>query len=204
LALPLFRHAVGIASAAWPFMVLIFDGSLRMNAFVWIACGSVAGMLSMVPADTAAQGRPATPSPARSPADKAALIKNDYEALTGRWQLVQSVVNGTPVDAAEVRQTVLITDHDEFRFPADAKVGTAPLGKFTIDPTTSPKHVDSTALSGPDKGKVTKGIYEIIDANNKRACWGTPGGPRPTDFTSAPGSHRTVQYWRLISKTPGK
>ena len=29
------------------------------------------------------------------------------------------------------------------------------------------------------------------------------GGPRPTDFTSAPGSGPTVQYWRLISKTPG-
>jgi uncharacterized protein (TIGR03067 family) len=136
--------------------------------------------------------------------DKATLMKKDYEALTGRWQLVQSIVDGSPVPQNEVEQTVLITDHDEFRFPADAKVGTAPLGKFTIDPTTTPKQVDSTALSGPDKGKVTRGIYEIIDADNKRACWGKPGGPRPTDFTSAPGSGRTLQYWRLISKGVGK
>jgi len=136
--------------------------------------------------------------------DKSMLIQKDYDALTGRWQLVKSVIDGAPVPEAEVAQTVLITDHDEFRFPADARVGTAPLGKFTIDPTTTPKQVDSTALSGPDKGKVTKGIYEIIDANNKRACWGKPGGPRPTDFTSAPGSGRTLQYWRLISKELGK
>jgi len=136
--------------------------------------------------------------------DKAMLIQKDYDALTGRWQLVQSIIDGKPVPETEVAQTVLITDHDEFRFPADARVGTAPLGKFTIDPTTTPKQVDSTALSGPDKGKVTKGIYEIIDANNKRACWGKPGGPRPTDFTSAPGSGRTLQYWRLISKQLGK
>ena len=136
--------------------------------------------------------------------DKTMLIQKDYDALTGRWQLVKSVIDGTPVPETEVAQTVLITDHDEFRFPADARVGTAPLGKFTIDPTTRPKQVDSTALSGPDKGKVTKGIYEIIDANNKRACWGKPCGPRPTDFTSNPGSGRTLQYWRLISKALGK
>ena len=148
--------------------------------------------------------QPAPARPAAQGADKAMLIQKDYDALTGRWQLVKSVIDGKPVSEAEVAQTVLITDHDEFRFPADARVGTAPLGKFTIDPTKSPKQVDSTALSGPDKGKVTKGIYEIVDADNKRACWGKPGGPRPTDFTSAPGSGRTLQYWRLISKEPGK
>ena len=136
--------------------------------------------------------------------DKARLIAKDYEALTGRWQLVKSVIDGQPVPEAEVKATVLITDHDEFRFPADARVGTAPLGKFTIDPTKRPKTVDSTALSGPDKGKVTKGIYEITNGTNKRACWGKPGEPRPTDFTSEPGSGRTLQYWRLISKQLGK
>ena len=136
--------------------------------------------------------------------DKAKLIAKDYDALTGRWQLVSSVVDGKAVPEAEVKQTVLITDHNEFRFPADARVGTAPLGKFTIDPTTRPKQVDSTAIEGPDKGKVTKGIYEIVDANNKRACWGKPGGSRPTDFTSEPGSGRTLQNWRLISKELGK
>jgi uncharacterized protein (TIGR03067 family) len=148
-------------------------------------------------------GAVAQQAPARE-TDKAMLVQKDYDALTGRWQLVQSIVDGKPVPEAEVKQTVLITDHDEFRFPANARVGTAPLGKFTIDPASKPKQVDSTALAGPDKGKVTKGIYEIIDANNKRACWGKPGGLRPTDFTSEPGSGRTLQYWRLISKQPGK
>jgi uncharacterized protein (TIGR03067 family) len=159
----------------------------------------IAGALLVMGAHATAQTTP----PRKGP-DKTMLIQKDYDALTGRWQLVKSIVDGKPVPDAEVKQTVLITDRDEFRFPADARVGTAPLGKFTIDPTTEPKQVDSTALSGPDKGKVTRGIYEIIDANNKRACWGKPGGPRPTDFTSAPGSGRTLQYWRLISKELGK
>jgi uncharacterized protein (TIGR03067 family) len=163
---------------------------------------AIATALLISSVDVAAQ-EVSTKSSTKGP-DKAMLIQKDYDALTGRWQLVQSIIDGTPVPETEVAQTVLITDHDEFRFPADARVGTAPLGKFTIDPTTKPKQVDSTALSGPGKGKVTKGIYEIIDANNKRACWGKPGGPRPTDFTSKPGSGRTLQYWRLISKELGK
>jgi uncharacterized protein (TIGR03067 family) len=172
-----------------------------MRSGISVASVAVACVLLMCAIDVAAQQAPANTTAKGT--DKAMLIQKDYAALTGRWQLVKSIVDGKPVPEAEVRQTVLITDHDEFRFPADARVGTAPLGRFTIDPTTNPKQVDSTALGGPDKGKVTKGIYEIIDANNKRACWGKPGGPRPTDFTSESGSGRTLQYWRLISKQPG-
>jgi len=141
------------------------------------------------------------------PATDAALaqqIKSDYAALTGRWQLVAGTVDGKPVPEATLRATVLITDHDIFRFPADAGVGTAPQGKFTINPAAKPKTVDSLSEAGPNKGKITRGIYEIIDAGNKRACWGQPGGPRPTDFTSAVGSGRTCQSWRLISKALGK
>jgi len=146
----------------------------------------------------------AAASRAEDASRKAAMIRKDYDALTGRWQLVKSVVDGKPVPEEEVRKTVLITDHDTFRFPEDAGVGTAPLGRFTIDPTKNPRQVDSTSLGGPNKGEVTLGIYEVIDADNKRACWGKPGGPRPTDFTSTPGSGRTLQYWRLVSKDPGK
>jgi uncharacterized protein (TIGR03067 family) len=135
---------------------------------------------------------------------KAAAIRADYDALTGTWQLVWSVVDGEPVPEDEVKKTVLITDHDEFRFPADAGVGTAPLGKFTIDPFNKPKQVDSTSFSGPEKGQVSLGIYEVIDAQNKRACWAKPGRPRPTSFESTPGSGWTVQYWRLITKDVGK
>jgi uncharacterized protein (TIGR03067 family) len=153
-----------------------------------------------------AAGGPA-PRPADEKTDqgepKAMLIQKDYEALTGRWQLVRSVVDGVPLPEAEVRKTVLITDHDKFRFPADAGVGTAPQGTFTIDPTKNPKQVDSTALAGPNKGELTLGIYEILDANNKRACFVRPGGPQPTDFTSTRGSGRTLQEWRLISKELG-
>jgi hypothetical protein len=43
---------------------------------------------------------------------KTMMIQKDYEALTGRWQLVKSIVDGKPVSEAGLRRTVLITDHD--------------------------------------------------------------------------------------------
>src|SRR5262245_9425201 len=95
--------------------------------------------------------------PAQPKEARAAAIQADYEALTGTWQLVKSVVDGKRVPEDEVEKTILITDHDEFRFPKDAGVGTAPLGKFTIDPSKNPKQVDSTSFSGPEKGQVSLG-----------------------------------------------
>jgi uncharacterized protein (TIGR03067 family) len=166
-----------------------FYGPLLLTCFLFL----------IVPSAGAQKGSDKT----TTQGDRAMLMQKDYEALTGRWQLVKSIVDGKPVPEDEVRKTILITDHNIFRFPADAGVGTAPQGRFTIDPTKTPKQVDSTALAGPDKGQVTYGIYEILDASNKRACWSLPGAPRPTDFTSTPASGRTVQYWRLISKEPG-
>jgi hypothetical protein len=45
-----------------------------------------------------------------------------------------------------------------------------------VNPDTKPKQVDSIAEGGPHAGQLTRGIYEILDATDKRACWGPPGG----------------------------
>lgn len=118
--------------------------------------------------------------------------QRDYQRLSGTWQLTRGVVNGKPVPASVARYTILITDHNTFRFPKASGVGTHPAGTFTVNPDTKPKHVDSIAEGGPRAGQETRGIYEILDANHKRACWGRPGGPRPTEFTSPSGSGRIL------------
>src|SRR6266699_4810649 len=122
-----------------------------------------------------------------------AAAERDYERLTGTWQLTRAVVNGRPVPASVLRRTILITDHNTFRFPKASGVGTHPAGTFTVNPNTRPKQVDSIAEGGPNAGQVTRGIYEILDANHWRGCWSSPGSPRPTDFRSPPGSGRILQ-----------
>jgi uncharacterized protein (TIGR03067 family) len=131
-----------------------------------------------------------------------AAVQRDYDLLTGTWQLTRGVVNGKPVSANVARHTILITDHNTFRFPKASGIGTHPAGRFTINPYQSPKQVDSIAEGGPNAGQLTRGIYEIIDPAHKRACWGPPGGPRPTEFTSPPGSHQILQYWKKIGPVP--
>ncbi len=133
---------------------------------------------------------------------QSAAAQRDYERLSGTWQLTRAVVNGRPVPANVLRNTILITDRNTFRFPKASGVGTHPAGSFTVNPDTKPKQVDSIAEGGPNAGHLTRGIYEILDANHKRACWGPPGGPRPTEFKSPPGSRRILQYWTKIGPVP--
>jgi uncharacterized protein (TIGR03067 family) len=133
---------------------------------------------------------------------ESAAAQRDYQRLSGAWQLTRGVVNGKPVPKGIARNTILITDRNTFRFPKESGVGTHPAGHFTVNPNTKPKQVDSIAEGGPNAGELTPGIYEIIDATHKRACWGPPGGPRPTEFTSPRGSHRILQYWKKIGPVP--
>ena len=143
----------------------------------------------------------ASSGPSGSTTQSAAALR-DYERLSGTWQLTRGVVNGKPVPASVARNTILITDHNTFRFPKASGVGTHPAGTFTVNPTTNPKQVDSIAEGGLHAGQLTRGIYEILDANHKRACWGALGGPRPTRFTSPPGSGLILQYWKKIGPVP--
>jgi uncharacterized protein (TIGR03067 family) len=133
---------------------------------------------------------------------QSAVAEQDYERLSGTWQLTRAVVNGRHVPANVLRNTVLITDRNTFRFPKASGVGTHPAGLFTVNPDTRPKQVDSIAEGGANAGQLTRGIYEILDANHKRACWGPRGGPRPTEFKSPSGSGRILQYWKKIGPVP--
>jgi uncharacterized protein (TIGR03067 family) len=135
-------------------------------------------------------------------ATQSAAAQRDYERLSGTWQLTRAVVNGKPVPPSVLRNTILVTDHNTFRFPKASGVGTHPAGHFTVNPDTRPKHVDSIAEGEPNAGQLTRGIYEIIDATHKRACWGPTGGPRPTEFESPAGSGRILQYWKKIGPVP--
>jgi uncharacterized protein (TIGR03067 family) len=126
----------------------------------------------------------------------------DYQELSGTWQLIRAVVNGRSVPESQLRKTILITDGNTFRFPKASGLGTHPAGTFTVKGNTRPKQVDSIGPGGPHAGQVRRGIYEILGANQYRACWSPPGGPRPTEFASTPGSGRILQYWKKTGPVP--
>ena len=133
---------------------------------------------------------------------ESAAAQRDYQLLSGTWQLTRAVDNGKPVPASEARNTILVTDRNTFRLPKATRAGTSSAGHFTINPDTRPKQVDSIAEGGASAGQVSRGIYEIPDPTHQRACFGPPGGPRPTEFKSTPGSGRILQYWKKIAPVP--
>ena len=128
--------------------------------------------------------------------------RRDYERLSGEWQLTRAIVNGKEISESQARRTVLITDGDTFRFPQASGVATHPAGRFVVNPLTNPKQVDSYAIGGKNAGQLTRGIYEIIDATHKRACWAPSGKARPRSFESPPGSNFICQYWSKIGPVP--
>src|SRR5262245_53683682 len=130
---------------------------------------------------------------------KAELIKKDYERLAGTWRLASAVEDGKPVPENELKKTRLVTKGDTFLIEGDAALGTSPAGTFRIDPTKSPKAVDSLRRKGPHKGETVRGIYEIIDADTKWASGAPPGKPRPEAFESRPGSGHLLQVWKRVS-----
>jgi uncharacterized protein (TIGR03067 family) len=87
---------------------------------------------------------------------QSAAAEKDYEELSGTWQLTRGVVNGRPVTASVLQNTVLITDRNTFRFPKASGVGTHPAGHFPVNPNTRPKQVDSIAEGGPNAGQLTR------------------------------------------------
>ena len=131
-------------------------------------------------------------------ADDAKDAKSELERLQGSWQLVSGVRDGKKFTDEEVKNSKLIVKGNRFSV-SKTGVGTSEEGTFTIDPSKKPMQTDSTSGSGPDKGKIWKGIYEL-DGDIHKVCFAPPGKARPKTFTSKAGSGHILQVWKREKK----
>jgi uncharacterized protein (TIGR03067 family) len=133
--------------------------------------------------DSCAPGFEYTPSPL---ADR----------LQGEWTAVQIVRDGMELPAPMLAAAKRSAVKNEIKITVGGGVVVHALTR--INEAATPHHVDYFNLAGAAKGTIQHGIMEWKDGV-ARFCMAAPGGPRPTDFTSPPGSGRTLSAWKPMA-----
>lgn len=120
-------------------------------------------------------------------------IEDDRKAFDGTWVGAFNRRDGATVPEDEAKQARLIVTGD--RYTMDRGEDRTSRGTTRIDPTRTPRSMDVSIIDGPHKGETWLGIYEL-SADTYRACFATEGGPRPTAFTSEPGSKQILWVFK--------
>jgi len=108
----------------------------------------------------------------------------DLAKVQGTWQRTSMVIDGKEAPAELAAKQKLTIKGNDYAL----KIGEMTRkGTFALDSTRSPGHIDIKSASGPNKGKILKGIYEI-DGDTLKYCVALPGKDRPTAFSSKSGS----------------
>jgi uncharacterized protein (TIGR03067 family) len=105
---------------------------------------------------------------------------------------------GTPAPAAALKGFRLSISGNTLTLSGG---GLNQRASFTLDPTKTPKHMDSVDLDGANKGKKQLGIYELTDRQLK-ICMGIEGGTtRPKSFTSTAADKQSLIVLQRASGT---
>jgi uncharacterized protein (TIGR03067 family) len=131
---------------------------------------------------------------------KEALIEVGRRELTGTWQATSYSLDGTKASDEDMKKIKLSVE-------ADGKATALREGKpfiaagSNIDPTKNPMTIDFSYTDGDLKGQTALGIYKIED-DLLTICRTTPGGTRPTEFASKPGSGHTLMSYSRQKTVP--
>jgi uncharacterized protein (TIGR03067 family) len=127
--------------------------------------------------------------------DKAKAIEAELKRFAGSWRYESTIVEGKEVPGDALEDVRLNLEGDRFEM---ASTSVTYRGTFVVDPTATPKTIDVTFSEGPEKGKVSKGIYEL-DGDTYKVCVGLAGRDRPKTFTCEPGSGSAVQILKRVN-----
>ena len=117
--------------------------------------------------------------------------KTDLDRLQGTWNLVSAIQDGNALPEDKVKQTTIVFKGDTFRFPDSAEYATSKAGTIKLDENKTPKEMDAIST----EKEVMLGIY-ALEENGYKVCFAPAGKPRPTEFTSTPGSGQILQVWQ--------
>jgi uncharacterized protein (TIGR03067 family) len=129
------------------------------------------------------------------PLEKDDLIKAEVAKLQGEWTIVSVLVNGAKASEEDVKAVRRKIEGANFVLTVKKEESSSTVkGKYTLDPTKRPKHIDVIVLDGDKERVITPGIYEL-DGDTQKVCLGRPDA-RPDDFSCEEGSGRTLFVWK--------
>jgi uncharacterized protein (TIGR03067 family) len=119
---------------------------------------------------------------ADGPADE---IKKEQEKFKGAWAFASAVIEGKAEPEDNLKGLQVLFDGDKFELREANRV--LATYTYTLDLAQKPATIDTTLTSGPDKGKVEKGIYKF-EGETLVLCFGHGDkAPRPKTFESKEG-----------------
>lgn len=130
-------------------------------------------------------------------ADDSEAAKKDLARLQGEWSMVSGSRDGQALPDDVVKNGKRVCKDDETTVTISGQL--LIKAKFTLDPSQTPKRIDYRVTEGANAGKAQLGIYEL-DGDTVKFCFSTPGGDRPTDFTTTAGDGRTSSVWKRNEK----
>ncbi|MEZ5404369.1 MAG: TIGR03067 domain-containing protein [Bryobacteraceae bacterium] len=139
---------------------------------------------------------PRPPVPEVAVVDRAGFdgpLTPTIEKLQGDWAAVELVASGVATQAAYLPYGLRTHAGTEAKVVFGGQ--TMLHAKMRFDEASSPVTVDYLNLSGRGKRTISLGLFRWI-GDEAEFCMGSPGAPRPNDFTSGPGSGRILSRWR--------
>jgi uncharacterized protein (TIGR03067 family) len=135
-----------------------------------------------------------------SGAFSADLTSDDKTLLEGTWALQALEINGekvsiTDFQTGKVQEARLVIKGDQYLFY---------LGKDKVafmhkmNPAATPKEIDLTVRSGPEKGKAYRGIYKL-ETDTYTICRNIDlEKARPSEFVTKPRSGLMIVVWKRL------
>jgi uncharacterized protein (TIGR03067 family) len=132
-------------------------------------------------------------------APRDASPKKELKKLQGTWILVSAERDGKKLAEDVVKKTKITFKSDTFVFPDASGIGTSQKGIIKVDPSKTPKWMDTKATNDAAKGELSLCIYEIA-GDDYKVCFAPPGKDRPKEFSSKPASGHILQVWKREKK----
>ena len=127
--------------------------------------------------------------PCRAEDDPRASAKKELARFQGAWTLSAMESEGHALGPGDVAGRTCRYEGDYLTLRSNNEVRRR--GVVTIDPTRTPKAINTWDVDGPFEDKTVQGIYEFSpDGDTLKLCFTSPDGERPAKFTTKEGTGR--------------